>query len=500
MLAKKPYQRIISNECEGGRSFDKDEIQKNAASDRSRVIYSSPFRRLQQKAQVFSLESNASVRSRLTHSLEVADVGRRIAQQVTNILIQNRLLDSDYVFPFITTVETACLMHDIGNPPFGHFGESAIKEWFEGHWENAAEQSFCEGKGLKKKDRDVENRLTELKGRWIKDFLHFDGNPQGLRIVTKLQWNRKEKGRFGLNLSYTQLLSFIKYTRSTQEPKGDGLKKKAGYFLSEEALVKKAKQVLGIGLGARFPLAYIMEAADDIAYCLSDIEDGIEKGIVSIGSVFEQLEDRYSEAKKLGVDEKNQRPFVPKNWRDLPKVDLQDKFFDFKVAYARFFITRAAAIYVDNHDQILAGSRQSLFEKDSTEDQDLEELKKVARKELFRSAEAENIELAGHRVIIGLLEKYDRLLGCSKSQFDLLSEPSKVKGEGLDYEWRLYNRLPNKYINAYKHQRDHGKPEGVSSEVFEWFLRAHLIVDYISGMTDRFALETYQLLHGVRVQ
>jgi dGTPase len=159
------YRRYKGNSSIPGRS-----IAEEAISDRARVLYSSAFRRLQQKTQVFTVSKDAAVRTRLTHSLEVASVGRWVAQKVVDGALAG--LDADYRAAFVLLVETGCLAHDIGNPPFGHFGESAIKAWFRNNWKAKAGRKLAA------------NRYLKL---LVEDFLEFDGNPQGTRILTRLQ-------------------------------------------------------------------------------------------------------------------------------------------------------------------------------------------------------------------------------------------------------------------------------------------------------------------------
>lgn len=263
-----------------------DSLVACAESDRGRVLYSAAFRRLQQKAQVFSLEPNAAVRSRLTHSLEVSQVGRYISDK---IIEKSDVNDPEIARSLAIFVETACLAHDIGNPPFGHFGEAAIQEWFRKHGKSAIASSLSDPK-----NPNPENFKSDNSEILLKDFIEFDGNPQGLRIISKLQWNNDA---LGLNLTTTSLLSCIKYLRcaggdlkpldgilKNEEPVTDPLYKKAGYFISEEKLVKKLWEIHSIEREnpCRFPLSAIMEAADDISYCISDLEDSVEKEIVSL--------------------------------------------------------------------------------------------------------------------------------------------------------------------------------------------------------------------------
>lgn len=246
-------------------------------SDRSRILYSSSFRRLQKKAQVFSLEPNASIRSRLTHSLEVSDIGRALSNVIGDKLIDKGIINDSKKYQIISIVENACLLHDIGNPPFGHFGEAAIKTWAKEEIEK-----YC--------------KKAEINSKYIKsirkDFEEFDGNPQGIRIVTRLHC---ENDKYGLNLSYPTILSCIKYTRETgvKPTKISSSTKKAGYFQTEKSIIKKIYKEMKLNSKKRYPLLYIMEAADDISYALSDISDSIEKKLLSIDKFMDLFEQKW---------------------------------------------------------------------------------------------------------------------------------------------------------------------------------------------------------------
>jgi len=472
------FETLITARRRKPTSISGRELAEELASDRSRILYSAPFRRLAKKAQVFSLESNAAVRNRITHSLEVSDVGRWIAYEITKELVSKGKLNISFQLPIIYAVENACFLHDIGNPPFGHFGESAIRKWFEEHWETCYRAS-CETDGS-----DMAT-MSEL----IKDFTQFDGNPQGVRIILRL---RRDRDEYGLNLTYTTILSLIKYVRSPCEPEGSGLRKKPGYFESEKEIVLRLKRELGMEPDGRYPLAYVMEVADDIAYCISDIEDGIEKGIITNEEFFAELADEW---KKIRSED---------DPADFPIGDIGEedrtKFFDFKTSYTRESIKKSRDRFLEDIESLLSGSSPSLFPANSPESKAFECLKRVARRKLFRSREAENPELAGYQIVTGLLDKLSDLLSCRLDQFERLlagrDDSSLVTGQKLDYQWRLFNKLPRKHLDAYRDLR----AEFSQKKVPEWYFRAHLIVDYISGMTDGYALELYQLLNGIRLE
>ncbi|WP_206436313.1 dGTP triphosphohydrolase [Xanthomonas oryzae] len=211
------YQTLLTNERLRPSSRGKESIAQEVESDRSRVLYSASFRRLQRKTQVFPLEDNAAVRTRLTHSLEVAHVGRFLATSVIQRVSEKGLIASwgldltDFKHAFVVTVEVACLLHDIGNPPFGHFGEAAIAKWF----------TKC-----------------SAKNSYFNDFTGFDGNPQGFRIVTKLNGS---DGLTGMNLTLSQLASTLKYPSTPSEK---SRYKKFGAFFTEQEALKDVREPL----------------------------------------------------------------------------------------------------------------------------------------------------------------------------------------------------------------------------------------------------------------
>ena len=291
-------------------------------SDRGRVIFSPAFRRMQSKAQVFSLESNAAVRSRLTHSLEVAHIGKYIAQKVLQKVTkegdQQLIKFAENIEPII---ETACFLHDIGNPPFGHLGEEAIKEWFKENSKSLYKKST--GKNIRKDS-----------SRYL-DIANFDGNPQGLRIALILQGEASKKG---LNLTYSQIASLIKYPTTSSE-KNENYKK-FGVFTSETDDVKKIWNSLGLKWGERHPFVYIMEASDDIAYCLSDIEDGIEKKIISNKEVLDYLKNEFSSLKDKSI-----KKCIPDS---KEQDDIIAPYISFRINMINLYVEKAADIFIES--------------------------------------------------------------------------------------------------------------------------------------------------------
>ena len=465
----KNYKDLITSKRLKNSTIVRNAEIEDFYSDRSRIIYCSSFRRLLQKAQVFSLEPNASVRTRLTHSLEVSDLGRSIANKIAYKLNAIELVGAESIQSIVAIVENACLIHDIGNPPFGHFGEAAIRDWAK----NEAKKS-------------IPNNLqwdSEKLQTLMSDFVEFDGNPQGFRTITKLH---TERDKYSLNLTYATLLCALKYSRAAGEQKGDGILKKAGYVQSEKAIVEKMHQELGLSLHHRYPLTYIMEAADDIAYCMSDIADGIEKRILTISDFVKLFKEEWENAyPKIDIPVK------------MPVSDTCSFNHDISIPWSRDAMEEAINNYLANHQAIYDGVATSLITEESGIGKVLETIKKVSRKKLYTSFEAESIELTGYAVISGIIHRYERLLKLTCDDFQQIVNSQNVKG--FDIERRLYNRIGKRYIQAYKYELEGMDSSEEDYIVKEWWLRVHLIVDHISGMTDEFALQTYQMLEGINL-
>jgi dGTPase len=436
-------------------------------SDKSRIIFCSSFRRMMQKAQVFSLESNTSVRNRLTHSLEVADIGRTLARKIGKGLETKGLSSAEETECIQCIVESACLMHDIGNPPFGHFGEAAIKNWFTTRGREIY-QSVATQLPLNVPDVQA-----------LYDFANFDGNPQGFRIVTHLHTDVDE---FGLNLTCSTLLASIKYPHSRIVDESLPFSKKIGIFSTEEIAYREVCALYNHKVGRRYFLAYVMELADDICYCLSDIADSFEKGLVKSRDFKEEFK---AICKEEGVDA---------DWIWPKKRDTIKNFaYDISIKVAREIMEQASAYFVDNIDRYLDGTAGELCEEINA-GKVLKCFKKFSRRFIYTDCEVQRIEIAGSKIVEGLLDHYGRLLRVPRADFRYFVDKGELrKGSNLDTEWRIFNQLSRRMLRVYT--RD---ARGATDED-EWLARAHLIVDHVSGLTDHSALKLYQNLAGVNL-
>lgn len=465
-----------------------------AESDRGRLLFCPAFRRLQQKAQVFSLESNAAVRSRLTHSLEVAQMGRYIADKISIELVERNLATAVECTALTTFVETACLMHDIGNPPFGHFGESAIAQWFREFGRTALIKS-CQDAEVGSQD------ICELEvEKALNDFFEFDGNPQGIRVVTKLQRNSDE---FGLNLTVTTIAAYLKYVRGSM-PSDESLNfmRKRGYFSTEERIISNIWKELGYLKPQRYPLAYIMEAADDIAYCISDLEDSIEKGLLHKGTALTEIYTEWSKRGPYSDNVADQIDDVLK--KAVSGRDDDDRDFtytDFRTSLNRILATFSAEQYIVAHKDVLEGKCKSLIPAESSAGSILETLKNYCKKKVYRHETVQVVELAGYRAIYGLLEQFKCLLEASESRFlnALNYDFEDGLGRPIIVENKLLSIFPKNYKAVYLEHKEGLCPSRADYRYLEWNLRAHLITDFIAGMTDDFAIKTYQVLNGIKL-
>lgn len=484
------YENIIISNRLRPSSIKNRSLEEELASDKSRIVFSTAFRRMQRKTQVFPLVEGTFVRNRLTHSLEVADLGRSIARKVSEELD----LKGDTKEAFISACENACLLHDIGNPPFGHFGEAAIRDWFTRNWRETFKSSLkkqSDERNAKTSgsaesivdditNNDYEKFIESFEQKYLSDFIRFDGNAQGFRVAIKLQDDFEDS--FGLNLTTTTLLAHLKYPAKAvdlvksqkQSEESSSSDDKHGIFVSEQSKYEDILKEANWTKGKRYPLVYIMEAADDISNSITDIEDGIEKGMFTTEEFFAEYKNE-----------------------ELEKIfPIEDKsFFKFKTKLARHLIGLVVDFYCNKLQEIVEERTESI--KDNAESIALicNFLGGFTKKKIFCSREVENLEIAGYQVIEGILDRMRILLELPNSDIQKLLKDDYPR-KTLVY--KLWSSLPHKFKDNYKREI-----ESIGSEnmlIDEWFFRAHLIVDYVAGMTDNYALETYQLYKGIRIE
>ncbi len=411
-------------------------IRSDFQRDYDRMIFSSPFRRLQNKTQVFPLPGSVFVHNRLTHSLEVSSVGRSLSREVVARL-SGRYADGDVAESLASIpdiVAAACLCHDLGNPPFGHSGEMTISTW------------FSEGAGLQ-----LKGSLTPQ--QWA-DFVNFEGNANSFRQLTH-QFCGRRKGGFAM--TYSTLASIVKYPWSSLNV---GSKRKFGFFASEEADYRKVATELGIpeiadGVFVRHPLVYLTEAADDICYQIMDIEDAHRLGILSIGEVKELLLAFFRPAD------------IDKRVRAMSYLDDPNE----QVGYLRSnvigeLVMGCADVFVDNEGRLLAGEKLSPLVQltDPRLSEAYGRCAKVARERIYDAPDVVDVDIAGNRILTYLM--------------DVLMEA--VLNPEKNFSKLLRLKMPRQYdIHA--------------ESLYE---RLQSVLDHVSGMTDVYALDLFRKLNG----
>ena len=464
--------------------YEIKDINFSVESDRGRILSAPSLRRLQKKTQVFPLELNAAVRSRLTHSLEVAQTARYIAKTILK-QSHNKFNLESLEEAFVSTSEMTSLLHDIGNPPFGHFAEVAINDWMSKNIHNIINDVLS-----------IDSKNEDLKNMLLQDLCNFDGNAQAIRVVTKLQ---------RLNLSYMQIASIIKYTRGAFENKPDKkdsqyyLKKKPGFYYSEKQIVQKVQEALNIKSGCRFPITYIMEAADDISYLNADIEDAVDKGIITFEDVYTLIKkecEKQNEDYLLDlVDEFYNK--AKKNEDEPYQFNLFLTLTRAKLTHA--LVTHVTDIYLKNHEEVFNGSfNHALLEYDTSSKytKAVQVLQNISIEHIYGNKDIETLELKGYKILTSLLDHYTTLLKLNNEEFEQL-----IKGKRIHcyISQRLIRRLSSKHIVAYKNAIEKiSKEDKNYYELHEWYFRARLILDYISGMTDDFAFDEYKTLNALK--
>ena len=438
------WQRLVSNMRLGqeGKHPERHDDRSEFKRDYDRLIFSAPFRRLQNKTQVFPLPGSVFVHNRLTHSLEVASVGMSLGNDVARALVKRHPELANTLFEEIgTIVSAACLAHDMGNPPFGHSGEKAIQTF------------FSEGAGLTLKDK--------LSPKFWTDLTHFEGNANAFRLLTH-RFNGRRAG--GFVMTYTMLSSIVKYP---YESGASGKKGKFGFFASEADTYCKIADELGvIRLSApneplrfaRHPLVYLVEAADDICYEVMDIEDSHKLKILS----FEETEDLL-----LGFFDEPEKQRIRKRIEEEGVTDVHEKVVYMRACVIGLLERECVEAFVANEQKLLDGTLDGcLIDHISPlEREAYRRCEMVSRQKIYNSKPVLDVELSGYNIMETLLT----------ALVEAAAEPQRY------YSRQLIQRFSSQY--------------DINCPYLETRIQA--VIDYISGMTDLFALDVYQKIKGI---
>ena len=438
------WQQLISNKRLGQevRHPERHDDRSEFKRDYDRLIFSAPFRRMQNKTQVFPLPGSIFVHNRLTHSLEVASVGMSLGNDVARVLKQHHPELAGTLFEEIgTIVSTACLAHDMGNPPFGHSGEKAIQAYFR------------EGGGQALQER--------ISNEFWNDLTHFEGNANTFRLLTHRFHGRREGG---FVMTYSTLASIVKYPHSSLCA---GKKGKFGFFCFEEEYFRRIADELGmIRLSAdgeplryaRHPLVYLVEAADDICYEIMDIEDAHKLRILSFDETMKLL---------LGFFDEAHRQKIMQRITDEGITDNNEKVVYMRACAIGLLESECACTFVENEQAILDGEFVgSLIDHVSPLVRDAyKHCTNVSFKRIYNSKPVLDVELSGYKIMETLMETLT----------EAAVSPEKFHSE------QLRKRFSNQY--------------DINSNDFE--IRIMAVIDFISGMTDIFALDIYQKIQGI---
>lgn len=472
LLSEKRYNRTTNK---NKSTYDlRSEFQK----DYHRIIGSASFRRLQDKTQVFPLDKSDFIRTRLTHSLEVASFGKSLGQTIF-LRVINEGLDEEITLEvkehICNILECAGLIHDIGNPPFGHFGEDSIRDWFKNKL-----NTYYLG------NEKVTDLLT---AEMLGDFYNFEGNAQALRLLSRLHFLVDENG---MHLTYALLNTIIKYPISSLEinKADDNIKnKKMGYFYSEKQLFKEITSETG-AIDCRYPLTYILEAADDIAYMTADIEDAVKKGLLTFNTLKNSLKGYLDKAENQ--EQKNlltqaiEKLNVYYNRSRENIFCIGGSFFEINavqnwiIYIQRILLGCATDGFVNNYKEIMEGRFKKEIIAVTPAKILAKALKETAFKYAFCSEGILKIELSAASIYNTLL---DSLVGA------IINYDTEYEMSSLNK--KLVAIISDSYRTVYKiNSKD--KPENI-----KLYYRLLLVTDFICGMTDSYAKELYRQIKGI---
>lgn len=424
-----------------------DKSRTQFERDYDRIIFSSPFRRLQNKTQVFPLPGNVFVHNRLTHSLEVASVGRSLGNMLAEKLREHQLLENTHLLQELgSVVGAACLAHDLGNPPFGHSGEKAIRKYF--------------------KEDDGRKWKAQLNPEDWYDLVNYEGNANAIRLLTR-QFKGRRVG--GFNLTYTTLATIVKYpSQSAAIDPNIPHQKKNGFFNAEKATYQQLVASLGVPVfqhnplvAARHPLVFLVEAADDICYHIIDLEDAHRLGICDTAKTKYYLWE-FLDHPDLSEEEKE----IAETFKTV--TDAKEQIAYLRARIIGLLITACFNSFWYHHDAILAGDhhRDLIDDLPDPYGHALKAIKDYSVTHIYNAEAVNEVELAGYNVLGGLLAEFI---------------PAVLEQDDSPYRQKLKQLIPEQFLTQ-------------SDDPYHQILS---VVDYIAGMTDTYALDLYRRIKGI---
>ena len=485
-------------------------------NDYNRIVYSPSFRRLQDKAQVYPLEQHDYVRTRLTHSIEVSSIAAQLGNiTVIKLFSKDNTKKKNVAFQTEKILSCAALLHDIGNPPFGHFGEDAIKTFFEKNFDNLKFIDYSQIKNSKNLPKNLpQKKLIKLKTdasvyeQLKRDFTMFDGNAQSFRIATKTEMYKPDHS---LELTAAVLGAIIKYPFPSNFNNKKWGEPKFGYFYSENAEFELLTKMKVAELNVRNPLVLLLEAADDICYVTSDLDDAVKKNILTYEMFVKEIQ------KEKVVDDESVKSFIKKFEEFYEKNSDYDDVSAFSLTMQRMLndlrirlIGETSEAFIKNYNRILNGIKvvktdnncEGLYTLSGDHCYDLlgcikskalvKWLRDLFPEYIYCEREIVENELKGFEIITYLLaELVDSVL---KLEFDDNGKVTKRSKNRFPKQYHLFQLISPNFVRTFKKEI---KKDG-SNKLTHIYYRLKLVVDYISGMTDSYAKEVYEKLRGVK--
>ena len=443
---------LLADRLRSSRRQTEKDPRNEFESDFGRLLFSPALRRMHDKTQVFPLTTDDNIHSRLTHSMEVMALGHSLGLRIVEDeeLRQKIGYDENYLLRTIPVLlKNACLVHDIGNPPFGHFGETVIKSFFSSYFET-------NDSGLSQMEKE--------------DFTKFVGNAQGFRVLTKLQ---ALNDSYGLNRTFATLGTYLKYPNFGEIDKSLISQSKRGVFQSEVCTLQRIAEPMGLEWRDRYqrhPLSFMMEAADSTCYLVMDIEDGYNKGYYTYDMMKSELSEIPGVKKELA---RLQKTFTGRGAETAWVVNL-------RLFLIKRLLDTAVANFKKHFETIENGEyHRELLKDDQNGTSNL--LLSFCSKYIFPHREVCSLELTGHSVISGLLTYFTDFL---------------MKDSG-DYKKRAVNLLSASIVRAALLENNIAEKGGFDD--LSNYSKLRIIVDYVSGMTDQFAVDKFQKISGQKI-
>ena len=485
-------ERLRKSTTSVERRREKNDYRTDIECDFGRVIFSSACRRLHDKTQVFPLTTDDNIHSRLTHSMEVMNIGQSFIFALSQSEEFKRHTGLDEVTilrDLAAALKVACLVHDIGNPPFGHFGEDSLQNYFKTLLANPPEW-------MSKDDKKAIDEFAKEKAAL--DYTQFDGNAEGLRVLTKLQFIDSLDG---LNLTCASLGAFMKYPNVNDKNKNEQVYigiHKHGVLTTEENVLQKVVEACDLPIEnnvvARHPLSFLMEASDSICYLIMDIEDGLKKRWLTVGDVCGDIVS-YGESKGITFNEAANEliSVIEKDLQEKKDKKLNERglVMNLRTHLMEYLVNLALGNFIGNIESIENGTyNKELIDDDSNDIAGA--LNDICKKRILSNREIISLEITGRAVIKGILDAYIEMFFSDDSQ---LRNRAKQLVSRTIFLTTLQEHLESVGSNG----KADDEYEGFDIKEFTVEERLRILRDYVSCMTDKFALNHYRKLSGQKI-